>query len=142
MDEFRDNGEAISDRNIRNAIIRAGEKVTGKTMSDSTVSRISRELVSYPDVVKLRKTTYKKSTRYISEHSCRSSIAYSIAVATSHWFRGTPITDLHANCESLGGEAKICYEIVKQLHENKDIMHVLPGLLTSSDDTTIFITTN
>ena len=141
LDDFKDNGEAMSDHNLRKNIIRTGEKLTGKKMSLPTVSRISREIISYPDVVKLRNTTYKKHTRYISEHSCRSSIAYSVAVATTHWFRGTPIADLHADCDKLGEDAKICYDIVKQLHDNKDIIHVLPGLLTSSDDTTIFVTT-
>ena len=113
---------------------------SGDKPSPSSIWRMKKRILCQPGARKRRRVRYKTVTRYIAEHSDRSSIAYALTVAATHWFAGTPVNGLHADLENLPDKAKKMYELVKKIHGHEDLVHVLPKLLTSTDETTIYVT--
>ena len=135
------NGSTLDDQSLGRAIRNKSHELTGKTPSRSTVSRMVRELMAHPDVIKLHNPLYKKPTRFVAEHSRRSSISYLLTVLSTHFFEGKPIDNLHVDENNITDEnGRISYDLAKKLLKTNEVCHVLPKLLTSTDETTVYIT--
>ena len=141
LERFSHNGFCVHDVDLSKIIRETAFEITGTTPSTSSVSRMKRELMANPDVTKVNNPVYKTPTRFIAEHSKRCSIAYMLTVLSTHFFKGHPIESLHVKESELEGtESKISYDLARKILKSEEICHVLPKLLTSTDDTTVFVT--
>ena len=86
------------------------------------------------------KVQQKTENRYIAENSILSTICYLFTVACAHLLIGTPdpkFNNLRENKLTKG--AQILKKLVSEANNNAPIYNVLPGLITSTDDTTVFV---
>ena len=107
----------------------------------TTIETYCKRVLAVPSVNINKSVTNKNETRYSAENSIRSSIAYSMAVATQHWWKGKPKKGFHLmDDDDMCKGARIGRELAQEFHATKELQHVLPGLVTSSDGTTFFCT--
>ena len=107
----------------------------------TTIETYAKRVLAVPSVNINKSVTNKNETRYSAENSVRSSIAYSMAVATQHWWKGKPKKGFHLmDDDDMCKGARIGRELAHEFHGTKELQHVLPGLITSSDGTTFFCT--
>ena len=82
----------------------------------------------------------KTENRYIAENSILSTICYLFTVAVAHILIGVPDpkynTTIKANKLTKGAQKLV--RLVSIANNNAPIYNVLPGLITSTDDTTVF----
>ena len=88
----------------------------------------------------LSKIQHKTDSQHITENSILSTISYLFTIAASHLIIGT--CDPQYNIPSLSTATKGARDLVSlvsRANKNAPIYPVLPGLITSTDDTTVFV---
>lgn len=86
----------------------------------------------------------KKKTvvRAQAERSLRSTMSFILTVALTSFLVGKPPNN-HPSLKMKGTEgSKVFQELVSKCHGGKTIYPILPSLLTSTDDTTLFVHKN
>ena len=92
--------------------------------------------------------TNKTEARSIAEWSIRSTLAYTMVVATSHFIPNVKSNSFHPKKKDLSKQALEMWEIVEECYnemlghnETKiDLVPVLPNMVTTTDEVTIFAT--
>ena len=110
-----------------------------QTVSDkSTRKYFALALGSVPDV-KIRNTVQQKNrTRVIAERSLRSCVSYLVSVAVSHYVIGQTGNDVTDVKHATPGAIKF-RDMVSKVNNNAEVYPVKPWLLTSTDDSTLFV---
>ena len=119
--------------------------------------KISNEcLISYVDKIRsqsgflsMMSVLNKTKNRSIAECSVRSTISYAITVATTHFLPNIQESIYHPKKKELSNEAMEMWNLSEKYYNrmigNSDIVEklypVLPNLVTSTDEITIFATT-
>lgn len=112
-----------------------------KEMSDSTVLWIAGKLRADDTFNIFSKVSNKNETRYTAENSERSTIAYTKAVEAVHIFPATRNEDFHVPYEHMTDDRKLMFNLVKSQHApGTSLVHVLPELVTTTDELTAFAT--
>ena len=112
-----------------------------KAPGASTLRRYAAKIIADPTINLARSVANKTETRFAAERSLRCTIAYMMTVANAHYFEGEPIKDLHKNDDdemSIG--SKIMKKLVEGKNPGKKIIHVLPGMVFTTDAITCFAT--
>ena len=71
----------------------------------------------------------------------RNSIAYTVTIGLTHWFTGTFIEGVHTKPGDMSPGAKMFHDIMTEMNNGDETIHALRKLVTSTDDTTIYVTT-
>lgn len=128
----------------REDLVESGYVPIGITaeLSDKTIGRYStRVRVEVPRAdheVRLTKHVMKKTnSRYTREQSLRSMDSFFNIVGAVHYRICPPFANT-AKIEDATEGAKWFYEAVKEANGGLDISPVLPGLITSTDDSTLY----
>ena len=86
------------------------------------------------------KVQQKTENRFIAENSILSTICYLFTVACTHLLIGVPHPKYnHIKSNRLSKGARELIKLVSIANNNAPIYNVMPGLITSTDDTTIFV---
>jgi len=101
------------------------------------------KVLAHPAIEINKKVGNKSQTRFAAEDSERSTIAYTMAMAASHYWIGKKDKNFHVMDDApISNGAKIFRELVKEshgkIHPGQEIMHVLPALVTTTDACTTF----
>ena len=112
----------------------------GKPVSSSTKYRYKALSALQPNRKIRTKAQAKTEQRYIAENSIISSLCYSLTVASTHILVGKADTNIaRVPIEQLSNGAVKLLELVSLANNKADVRTVLPGLVTSTDDSTVFI---
>ena len=85
------------------------------------------------------KVSHKSGTRHTAENSLMSTICYLMVVASTHFFVGEPNKLYHKKKVSEATKGSIALrQLVSRCNHNAPVYPVLPSLLMSTDDTTVF----
>jgi len=127
------------DELIENGFVPLGNSAT---VSDRTLVRYSTrarvEAVQSAEDVRVTQFALKKTnSRITRESSLRSMDAYKSVIGATHYRVCPPFANT-ARIEDATEGAKWFYEAVKEAHGGLDISPVLPGLITSTDDSTLY----
>ena len=153
-----DGGAAISKKELKTTlckhIIKDREATTKETykhdtVPETTLRRYVNDIVSQFDFNIFNNVSNKSESRAVSEYSVRSTISYCLAVLTTHFVRGKP-TPFHKPIKDL--EKISIYQLVEELNKKslgindttydiEQLIHVLPHLVLSTDECSLFITT-
>ena len=86
------------------------------------------------------KVQQKTENRFIAENSVISTITYLFTVATTHLFIGKPSPKIHTyKLTDATPDAQLLASLVSRANNGVPIHHVLPAMVTSTDDTTVFV---
>ena len=148
---YATNGHCISVTKVKELITDAmlqqwldGRKPENMFQSpcDTTLSRYASKIMADPRINLHRSVKNKTQTRFSAERSVRSTISYAMTVLASHYFEGKPIKNLHfLDTEKMSVGAKIAHDLVHEQNPGKQMIHALPGLITTTDAFTCFATT-
>ena len=86
------------------------------------------------------KVQQKNDNRYIAKNSILSTICYLFTVACAHLLIGVPnskYNNVKSNESTKGAQQLI--KLVSMTNNNAPIYNVLSGLITSKDDTRVFV---
>jgi hypothetical protein len=112
-----------------------------KPLSANTIYRLANKVRASDKFNIFSKVSNKNETRYAAENSERSTIQYTMVVAASHFFPGTLDRNIHVPYERMTENSKLMYDLVKSQHpEGTSLVHVLPELVTTTDEITVFAT--
>ena len=120
---------------------------------DHTVPRVSKSsLYTYANMIMAQKTfniyhsiSRKTESRHAAEWSFRSAIAFAMTVGATHFLPDVEASPFHRTKKEVSDDGKELWDLVEQQYskiykrETKCIP-VLPHLVTSTDETTIFAT--
>ena len=91
----------------------------------------------------------KTESRHVAEWSIRSTIAYTMVVAVNHFIPGIVATKYHPKKRDLSPKSLLMWSKVEKAYnkmigskENIELHPVLPNLVTSTDEMTIFATSS
>jgi hypothetical protein len=88
----------------------------------------------------VKKVQQKTEQRFTAESSLLSTLSYLMTVACTHLFVGDRDEYIHTHSIMDGTEgARRLYNLVSQCNGNAPLKHALPALITSTDDTTMFV---
>ena len=70
-----------------------------------------------------------------------STITYLFAVADRHYILGDPSPNIYHTRHIIHSTkgAKLLYDLVKKAKNDHPVYHILSDLITSTDDTTVFV---
>ena len=145
-DELRNE---LSERLVSDTETRTGVKYKHDTVPETTLRRYVNDVISHFDFNIFTSVSNKTESRYVSEFSIRSTISFLLVVLTTHFIRGVP-TVFHKSKKELEKNPtwKLAHELNKKvlgIGDTIDMMqqfiHVLPHLITSTDECSLFITT-
>ena len=87
------------------------------------------------------KVQQKTENRFIAENSILSTISYLFTVAAAHLLIGVPDPKFNTVMKKhkITKGARMLVQLVSSANDNAPIYNVLPGLITSTDDTTVFV---
>ena len=86
------------------------------------------------------KVQQKTENRFIAENSIISTICYLFIVVCTHLLIGVPHPKYnHIKSNWLSKGARELIKLVSIANNNAPIYNVMPGLITSTDDTTVFV---
>ena len=120
------------------------------TIPRSTMRRYMQRIMSHPSFNIQKSVSNKTESRSVAEWSVRSTISYLCVVLATHFIRAEP-TKFHPKKNQLDLEVAEIWTLIEELnnkvldintinsHVEKSIP-VLPNLITSTDETTLFIT--
>ena len=109
---------------------------------ETTLSRYASKIMADPQINIHRSVKNKTQTRFSAERSVRSTISYAMTVLASHFFEGEPIKNLHVtDRKKMSVGANMARDLVMEQNPGKEIIHALPGIITTTDAFTCFATT-
>lgn len=115
-----------------------GENVVGRRFnpSDRTVDRYLALAAERLDLKYRKKVQSKPRNRYAAEHSLRSATSFALTHAVSGFIFDTR----HSPPKPIESSSKGAQELVQMISSVQDgsLGSMLPGIITSTDDTTIF----
>ena len=152
-------GNTVSRRNIQEAIEKEIKKVWSVHREEryrythvptSTMNRYVHMIMSNPVFNIQSVVSNKTESRSAAEWSIRSTISYLMVVLATHFVRAEP-SAFHPKMNSLDPEILAAWELVEEVNGKSLSIHsinnsieklipVLPQLVTSTDETTLFIT--
>ena len=120
------------------------------TVPRTTMRRYMHQIMSDPAFNIQKAVTNKTESRSSAEWSIRSTVSYMCVVLATHFIRAKP-SPFHPTMKSLDPEVAKVWELIQELNNEvldintinnhvEKIIPVLPHLLTSTDETTTFIT--
>ena len=113
-----------------------------KAPCETTLSRYASKIMADPQINIHRSVKNKTQTRFAAERSIRSTISYAMTVLATHYFPGEPIKNLHVmEREKMSVGANLARDLVMEQNPGKQIIHALPGVITTTDAFTCFATT-
>ena len=118
-----------------------GLSTVGHTSVCRRTVRNYRSIVGLSDQTKIvKKVQQKTEQRYTAESSLLSTLSYLMTVACTHLFIGERDEYIHTSSVVDGTEgAKRLHDLVMQCNGNAPLKYALPALITSTDDTTMFV---
>ena len=119
-----------------------------KYIPDTTMNKYVKNIMSIYDFNVQEKVSNKTESRSTAEFSVRSTIAYMMVVLTTH-FTNAPLSKFHSRLKDLSNNP--LYALMKDLNkkmlgselsddELRQLIYVLPNLITSTDECSLFIT--
>ena len=147
IDKYFDNtGRSITTRDIDTILNTTKQKICGEgALLNNRISTPSkykyRMLSSYSNERLVRKVCMQKNEqRYTAESSTLSSICYLFTIATTHYLVGPPDTTiLRPHLSNLSKGAALFTKLVSRANNNLPVRPLLPGLIISTDDFTLFV---
>ena len=79
----------------------------------------------------------KSEARYIAERSFRNAISHALSVSVAHYQVGQPDNRINRIDKATEG-AQTLYKMIQKENNGADLKVVLPFLLSTTDDTTVF----
>ena len=154
-------GNTVSRRDIQDAIQseikkrwseNSDERYRFSHVPTSTMNRYVHKIMSNPKFNIQTAVSNKTESRSAAEWSVRSTISYALVVLASHFVRAEP-SPYHPKMNSLDPEISAVWELVEETNNKslsidpiditiKKLIPVLPQLVTSTDETTLFITSH
>ena len=134
--------ELIRSYHVKNCVERLKIKECDvKPLGQNTLYRVANKVRATDRFSIFKKVANKNETRYAAENSERSTIAYAMAVAASHFFEAPFRKEFHTPYEAMTSDSKLMYNLVKsQYKSDVSLVHVLPQLVTTTDELTVFAT--
>ena len=126
------------------------ERYRHQTIPGSTMRRYIHRIMSHPTLNLQKSVSNKTESHSSAEWSIRSTISYLCVVLSTHYIHAEPSL-FHSKKSSLSSSGIADWDLVEEVNNkvlsihkiNKDIKQlipVLPHLVTSTDETTVFIT--
>ena len=146
--ETNTNGKSTAQSQVRELIInqmrdqwvaRGNAAYTFKEPGRESYRRWEASIMSHPKLNVFKKVNTKTKTRHTAEWSIRSTICYTMAVAVAHWIIGPSIPRLHKKDEEMSAGARMLKMLVMLMNGGANMIHALAGLVTSTDETTLFV---
>lgn len=146
------NGATISNKEISKMIIASALELwvssgkprsTFKAPSSHQLHRAISIVRSDPRFNEYKRVSDKDKLREIAENSVRAALSYLFCVVTTHFFHGKFDKAYHVPREKMSTGAKLMYDLVLAFNppkDNEDLIYVLPWLVTTTDETTVFAT--
>ena len=151
-------GVAYSISEIRREIVNEIRKVYRKkhllhqlpaTIPESTLNAYVSKIKSQNIFNVFRTISNKTESRSVAEWSMRSTLCYTMVVAATHFFPNVDRTIFHPRKKDLNPHAIEMWNAVEESYNKMlgfdevkiNMMPVLPNLLTTTDEVTIFATT-
>ena len=158
MHKLTEGGRAMSKDDLKNelsvSIISEREKATGNkythdVVPETTLRRYVNEVITEIDFNIFGSVSNKTESRSVAEFSIRSTISFLLVLLTSHFIRAVP-TKFHKPKKEM--EKNETWQLVHKLNSKilgvtdslsvlDQFIHVLPHLITSTDECSLFITT-
>ena len=134
--------EFITKFHIKNCVERLNMRECDvKALSKNTLHRVANKVRANDKFSIFKNVANKNETRYAAENSERSTIAYAMAVAASHFFKAPFKKEYHTPYEAMTEGSKQMFNLVKsQYKSDESLVHVLPQLVTTTDELTVFAT--
>ena len=134
--------EFITKFHIKNCVERLNMRECDvKALSKNTLHRVANKVRANDKFNIFKNVANKNETRYAAENSERSTIAYAMAVAASHFFKAPFKKEYHTPYEAMTEGSKQMFNLVKsQYKSDESLVHVLPQLVTMTDELTVFAT--
>ena len=141
--------KTLSEKLIEDRERTTGEKYKHDSVPESTLRRYVNEVISLYDFNVFNSVSNKTESRSVSEFSIRSTISFLLVVLTTHFIRGIA-TVFHKPKKEM--EKSKLWKLVNSLNEKilgisqdvdigMQLLHILPHLITSTDECSLFITT-
>jgi hypothetical protein len=112
-----------------------------KELSNNTIYRVANKVRASDKFNIFKNVSNKTDTRYAAENSERSTIAYSLAVAVSHFIKAPFRKDCHTPYNDMTKGSKLMFDLVKSQHPpGTSLVNALPQLITTTDELTVFAT--
>ena len=116
---------------------------------ETTLRRYVNEVITELDFNMFTSVSNKTESRAVAEYSIRSTISFLLVVLTTHFIRATP-TKFHKPRKEM--EKNKTWQLVMELNRKvlglsnsvdvlHQFIHILPHLITSTDECSLFITT-
>ena len=87
-----------------------------------------------------QKISHKTRTCHIAENLIMSAVSFLMTIATTHYFVGEPTKHYHKKSIKHSNEgAKLLERMVSISNKGAPIHPVIPALMTSTDNTTMFV---
>ena len=141
--------KTLSEKIIKDREKSTGDKYKHDLVPESTLRHYVNEVISLYDFNMFNSVSNKTESRSVTEFSIRSTVSFLLVVLTNHFVRGIP-TLFHKPKKEM--EKSKVWKSVNRLNKKnlgisesmniaEQFIHVLPHLITSTDECSIFITT-